>query len=700
MPAYSTARFYNFAGSLSSGEYPLLAENVDISEHLVATVQRVKHSKDIQQAIRVAMFEGYENVNMVELDGDYYWLVSHSELANGEVRYVLDFAAPTTLIRYHDHIRALWSKTPTRRCAYMHETISNDTMTVRSSTQIRTDREDNVYWVQVIGDDAQGHPVYRGFFAYMRDKDTMTPSSGIARYLMPTSQTPQPMPLLQLVIQDPAAYIGMLAQNIKDFSISAVCPYPYTLRQVGGLPTYDIYPSAAVQVSTSGSGYWAWDLTQLPQIKDPQTLEVDISDEDVNSLGLAVLRDECGNAIMNLQMQAADGLIRVRSKVVADTSGIYTVYEQLDGDGDAIQRISVPEGKVPYDSDTWATYKAYQMEGDRQAMQNSIGYADKQQEIDLLVGTTNAAVHGIEAALTGAAGSSLFNLGAPAVAGAAMGASISLLESGLAMWESNEASELKKQQARDDYALSMKRAIQQPQTAYNVPYGLIYVVNHNAAMPRVEVQMPENMTHDYYINWRHAFGYAAEGLLEVQAVPGYYQGKLLCDGSIAGQRFDELNSDFSKGFRFVMAGPPIHDAIMYDQILEETLHGVTWTESHLLKIDGVEFGTHIHRNPWAVNGEQGFINRSDMPKSVGIHWGQSTGTVALDRFGYCRYYYIQGRLFAESDFYSDPFYSEITDASIKAQIIAEYDPVLYPDDEELTDFMRTSAFHSLTIEEE
>lgn len=665
----------------------------------MATVQRVKHSKDIQQAIRVAGFTGCDNVNMVELDGDYYWTVSYGELANGEVRYVLDYAAPTSLVRMGDTIRALWSKTPTRRCAYMHETISNDVMTVHSSTQIRTDREDNTYWVQVIGKDTQGNPVYRGFFAYVRDGDNMSTSAAVARYIkVPGTPGYEFMPPLQFVIGDPGKYVGILAEDITDFSISAVCPYEYTrVEMTATVTAYSITDTAARQVSTAGTGYWAWDLALLSNVKDAQTLTVDISDEDVNSLGMAVIRDASGNAIMTLQMQAAEDEIKVRSKVIPDTSGIYTVYEQLDGDGDVIQRISVPEGRVPYQGSTWETYRAYQMEGDRQALQNTLNYADKQQEIDLLVGTTNAAVHGIEAALTGAAGSSILNLGAPAVAGAAMGASISLLESGLAMWETEQTRDLKRLQAQDDYALSQKRAVQQPQASYNVAYGLIYVINHNANMPRVEVQMPENMTDDYYEAWRANFGYAAEGLMDVEAVAGYYQGKVLSIGTVAGQKFDELNRDFIKGFRFLMVGRPIYDAVLTGTGADMSSGGVTWKDRKWIEVNGVEYGTKITNNYWVGNGFQGTILRTDLVNWAGIRWGQATGTVSLDSFGYCRYYYIAGRLFANDDYTGYNLYTELT-GTAKDNVLQHYKPQLYPDDGTMTRYMFENPFHTLTTE--
>lgn len=672
----------------------------DITEYLVATVANVKHSKNIQQSIRVAMFEGYETVNMVELAGDYYWLVSYAEIANGEVRYVLDFAAPTTMLAYDDAIKGIWSKTPTRRCAYMHETIANDTMTVDSTTQIRTDREDKTYWVQVCGNDSNGHPQYRGFFAYVRDEDVMAPNSAIGRYIKTaTSPYYQLMPPLQLVIKDPAEYIGILAEDITDFSVSAVCPYQYSIDTISTtIKAYNINTSAVVQVSTSGTGYYAWDLSQLSNVKDAQTLRIDISDEKTNSLGSAVIRDSSGNAIMSLNMQAAEDEIVIRSRVIPDTSGIYTIYEQLDGSGDVIQRISVPEGKAPYKSNTWATYRAYQMEGDRQAMLNAINYANRQQEIDLVVGTTNAAVHGIEAALTGAAGSSILNLGAPAVAGAAMGASISLLESGLAMWETAKASDLKKLQAVDDVALSRKRAIQQPQTAYNVAYGLIYIIEHNASMPRVEIQMPENMTADYYDGWRDNFGYAAEGVMEISAVEGFYQGKLLNDGTMTGQRFDELNKDFIKGFRFIRAGLPIYDAVLTGTGQDLTYGGVTWKQRQWIDVNGNEYGTRISSNHWIGNGFQGTIMRSDLVNYAGIRWGQATDTIDLDSFGYCRYYYIAGRLFANDDYTGINLYTEIT-GTTKEAIISHYNPRLYPEDDELTDYMVNYPFHSLSAEE-
>lgn len=673
----------------------------------MATVLRVKHSKQIQQAIRAAMFEGYEDVNMVEMDGDYYWTVSYSEMANGEVRYVLDYAAPTSLVRLGDTLTGEWHKTAGNYCGYLKNAITNAPKLVSKTVALPriVDKDADTYnlgkyWVQVCGYDNQGKILRRGWFT------SLTTGNGILKSAAGTTHdgaTADAFPSLYHVIANMQSATGILAEEVLDFSISARCPFGYTTVKIGTTWCYVIedhahapsYPT--LTTTEGGTTRYMYDLDALPDLQllgNEESISITLSNME-SAIGDVSLRDSDWNNIGTFATMG-DGNCVFLVRTFSDLNGIYTTVSYVIN-SEKVQQVTFMEGKLPYLGNTAETYRAYQMDTDRLSMENSINYNEIQRQIDLKVGLTNAAVHGIEAALTGAAGSSLLNLGAPAVAGAAMGAGISLLESGLSLYETQATADLKNMQARDTAALSEKQAISQPQTAYQSGYGTIYAVNQYMRPPAITLAMPYGIDEGYYEDAVEDFGYPAEGRIAVTIRRGFWQGQLLNDGTITGQRFDELNKDFMRGFKFLQAGLPVYDAVLTGTGMDIGYGTITWKERKGIKVNDVQYTIAISSNHWVGNGFQGTIMRSDMDRYAGFRWGQASGTVDLDSFGYCRYYYIAGRLFANDDYTAENTYVELT-GSAKDTVLALYKPRLYPEDADLTDYMINHPFHSLTAE--
>ena len=99
----SPARFYKMKGALTSGEYPLFQEGQILTDYLVHEVT-IKHTKDIQQVVRVPAFEGFRDVNVCEIEGLFYWVTAFHEntIEESSVRFVLDLMAPTSFVRKGD----------------------------------------------------------------------------------------------------------------------------------------------------------------------------------------------------------------------------------------------------------------------------------------------------------------------------------------------------------------------------------------------------------------------------------------------------------------------------------------------------------------------------------------------------------------------------------------------------------------------
>jgi hypothetical protein len=551
MPTYSTARFYAFPCSLSSGEYPLIAANQDLSGYLIASVPNVKHSKAIQQAIRVAEFTGFERVNMVEIDGLFYWTGSWTEEANGMMRYVLDLAAPTSFVRLNDAVTGIWSKTPTMTKPYMKESISNSMERVFQSVtlpniEIPEGYNYPVVWIQQSGRLSNGTQTTVGTFSYIRP-GTLEEEPGYLVFADDTGLKPY-MPISEL-LRNIGAITGILAENTDDLSISFRAPFA---MQYGNnwMRRNGYQPNKTYTIGSITYYMYEWDAEGTIGPEQTVTISAPTGQSSVwRSTGHAYIRGTTGSNLLEVPTYGQDSAT-VKMRTRADRSGIYTEISTVDSNGSIITTASIPEGHLPFAGNTWETYKAYQMEGDRQQMANAIEVNNRQQEIDQNVGIANATMDAMFTTAIAASNSSIWDLGSGAAVGAAAGVAQTALGTYISIWESEHVRDLKNDQARMDYELSQKRAIQQPVSSYQPGYGAVYGWTNYINPLALVYARPDGITTDYYNAWRANYGYASEGQQSLTAVAGFYQGKLLARSDLTGVYFDELNADFNKGFKF------------------------------------------------------------------------------------------------------------------------------------------------------
>lgn len=247
-----------------------------------------------------------------------------------------------------------------------------------------------------------------------------------------------------------------------------------------------------------------------------------------------------GNTVMAIPSQLADSnTVTITVQTLCDISGLYTLIRCGD-----IQ-LSLPEGRLPYNSDTWATYKAYQMDTDRVSMENAIRFAEFNRDTQRQSGVASAISSGAQTGvMTGImAGNPL-----GAVAGIPFGA----IDWMVSDWESQRALELTRMQSEANFKLAQKQAQNQPQTAYNTGYGFIYCILNEMRPLMLAVSTPKHLTSAYYSAWIGEYGYPTEGVFTETIIEGYYQGKLLSDtDDKTGMYWDECNKVFMQGFKFI-----------------------------------------------------------------------------------------------------------------------------------------------------
>lgn len=550
-----TAKFYTMNGSLSGSVYPLFEDDQDLTEFKVSECD-VRYAKGLQTRLDVPMFNGWEDVNVIELNDGFYWATSAKESTtfNGSVTYTCDYMAPTSLIRYGQRITASWHKAPKNVCPYLRNSITNDIMMISQEydqlssitcpdVEVDPFYDTHTFWLQVSGFDSNGKiKVFGCFVPYFEEMEgfhTDYYGNRIKAYNDGTNDLYYPN--MDDIISDITGCCGLLAENIIDVSISRRCPY--YMNQSGNYLT--ILSWNPQEEGTNGYVmYDLWGSTpNLGTVSDFVIVDFDVyNDNWQRGITQVAVRDWNNNVIMECSTMESDQLI-IHFQEVYDIMGLYLKIWCND------QSIMIPEGHVPYQGSNWETYKAYQMNTDRMIMDNAILNAKENRDTQALSGTINSVIGGVSTGvMTGILGGN--------VAGAAVGGVTTLLGAAVNQWELNRAYDLQKMNAEFQREISKRQAVMQPETSYNLGYGLVYGYQNVHNPVKVCKMLPKNISdlRDYYDNWCFNYGYPAEGIIGIDADYGFYQGDLLDWWSTSlpkGQKFDRLNEIMKSGFKFI-----------------------------------------------------------------------------------------------------------------------------------------------------
>lgn len=549
----SSAKFYRMRGSLSSGEYPLFTSGQDLSDYLVHSAN-VAYAKGIQTSLRVPMFIGWDEVNICELDGRFYWIAEcreHTTL-NGQVLYALQFMGPTSLFRKNDSVKGSWHKLPVNVCPYLKQSISNGVMgTSRRVLFLDMDCPDGegttmkAYWVQVTGHESNGEMKRYGFFI---PYNTAFDDIYLSQYIAYGASTFYPS--FDMLCTNPSGIFGLTAEQIDDVSISKRCPYKVKKIASGTYGSYGeifylrLLDSSNNEITAQHTGQFStyydidlcYQVSSSPAVNE-QTVTLNLSDLE-RAVSDIEIKDWNRNPVLSIPASRS-GTVTIKARMRADMSGIYTVIDVFDS------QITIPEGKLPYFGSSFETYKAFSMSIDRQIMENAIRNAQYNKETSQQIAMINTASQ----ALTGAAMGALTGNPVTAVAGAMGGA----IGGATSFFESDRAYELSLRTAQQNRELSQRQAENQPSSGYNVAYGLIYSYLNEHSPLCVEIIQPINAVDSaYYAAWCDQYGYPAEGVSTEGITEGFWQGNLISTSyAESGMYWDECNRTFMEGFRFI-----------------------------------------------------------------------------------------------------------------------------------------------------
>ena len=540
--------FLKMPVALSTGEYPLLTSlDQNLAAYIVHSVT-LNVRKDLAQTVRTIDFDGSEGVNMTRIRGlGMYWITARdtSTDVQGTVSFSLSACAPSTLLFSYDRVIGEFSRLPENLCPYLSRQAMTGDLAPSRSVDLPmmgvNDRGNLKVWIQVTsttyltstGSATENRYATYGFFATVNDR------GGWGDYVAADGEgeNRKYYPNIQDVISNPE-YMGLQASTIQDISISVRCPFKYSenglymnLVKSDGtvIPTNAVGPENAAITGGRFAFYNLSDPTFIHAVPLIETVTVSLSDLERAS-GQVIIKDHNGSAVGMIPTSWGD-IIEASVQCVGDHGKLLTIVTVNDVE------YTIQEGHLPYVGSAWAEYVAYSMSYDRQAMENSIAYANDRMWADLATGAAGA--------IQGAAVSAISGSGPLAVLSGlssfGLGAAGSMIERNIS-----------ERQARDEQTLAERRVQGQAGTAYSSAYGVIYCLMNLRHPALIEVDMPEGLTETIDGAYTAVHGYPAEGRRSVSLKAGFYQGRIFAADTIrVGPWFDEMNNKLSNGIRFI-----------------------------------------------------------------------------------------------------------------------------------------------------
>ena len=534
--------------ALSTGEYPLLTSlDQNLAAYIVQSVT-LNVRKDLAQTVRTVDFDGSEGVNMARIRGlGMYWITARdtSTDVQGTVSFSLSACAPSTLLFSYDRVIGEFSRLPENLCPYLSRQAMTGDLAPSRSVDLPmmgvNDRGNLKVWIQVTsttyisstGTAKEGTLTTYGMFA------TVNPRGGWGDYVAASGEAENRMyyPNITDIVSNPEL-MGIQASTIQDISISARCPFKFVesglymnLVKTDGtvIPTNAVGPENAAITGGRFAFYNLSDPTFIHAVPLIETVTVSLSDLERAS-GQVIIKDHNGSAMGMIPTSWGD-IIEASVQCVGDHGKLLTIVTVNDVE------YTIQEGHLPYVGSAWAEYIAYSMSYDRQAMENSIAYANDRMWADLATGAAGA--------IQGAAVSAISGSGPLAVLSGlssfGLGAAGSMIERNIS-----------ERQARDEQALAERRVQGQAGTAYSSAYGVIYCLMNLRHPALIEVDMPEGLTESIDGAYTSVHGFPAEGRRSVSLKAGFYQGRIFAADTIRmGPWFDEMNNKLSNGIRFI-----------------------------------------------------------------------------------------------------------------------------------------------------
>ena len=366
-------------------------------------------------------------------------------------------------------------------------------------------------------------------------------------------------PSLTMVMNSPS-YLGITG-TITDINISEFCPYE-TIIATSENP-YEQYiriknraETELIPTQTFTTGiyhYYAynmdnWSLDHFGSGSNdayyPKTNEGTMTftfSEFEKHNGNLILKDSMRNNVYNLSKELMSTSITADYRCYSDTSNIYITLAFGEF------QTTMAGYKIPWSTSMWEQYRAYNLQYDRQALQNNIDMVNRDVEIALTDSAANGIIGG---AIGGAVGG-----------GGAVGAGLGLI-TGISSFASSAVSaDIKRNQQIDklrrEQRLTEQRMRNGQATMNNTSYGfnVINMVNKFGGSEFI-FQLPADFTETEFNAQTALWGYPSNKVKQdtVALTAGYWKGRILnftstMNNTSAGELSDLMVRQFDDGVR-------------------------------------------------------------------------------------------------------------------------------------------------------
>ena len=325
-------------------------------------------------------------------------------------------------------------------------------------------------------------------------------------------------PSLVNVIKDPNTYTGIPASDIFSITVSEFCPYKTIQRAGAGQAVLRVGDNteiagtqvASVTQSSGGITYsydqYVYDLTNdlmissnNPLPSSDTTVTVTLNDYEKHN-GQLYVRDSMRNKTLAIPKELNTGSMELSVHTYSDLNNIYTVIKYAD------ITVTLPGYLIPWTGSGWDTYRSFNLEYDRQALQNNIDQTNMQALTSIGGGAAAGMIMG-----------SVFP-GIGNVTGAVIGAGTAA--AGVAI---TNYAKMKEQELTEQRMKNSPGSINNPAYGYGV---CDYVAEYGGA--ELILELPAGFDKDTWEDQTAIWGFPSNKILQtaVSITEGYWQGMI------------------------------------------------------------------------------------------------------------------------------------------------------------------------------
>ena len=543
-----TIEFLRMPCSMSSGEYPLLTSK---SQSLTAyTVKSLtgRYTEDLQQTLTVPEFPGWNECNMVRLNGLMYWVLDSRTSTDTakSIRVEISVCGPSSIIHKGDSIKGIYSRLPSNECPYLQMSPISSSLKIGKMMSLDTgipaveglSDDINIFWVQITstqGYNTSSSLTRYGAFVYVHKNGLLTdkaPCGPASRYVS-----------LATILNNIEEICP--ASTVQDISISSTCPFKVTVSENGYfLKLAGVEGGKLLPNKQTAKNDWLYDIERYTGAEwiEPyvESFSYTWLTDMERACGTCTFRDWNGNPVGSWPTQWGR-TVTYTVRCVSDYTGITTYIDVKPATPGTWGSYTYgwQESHLPWVGSQWEEYKAYSMSYDRQAMEQSIDYAKQR----MTLGIAQAGANAVSNIAMGAIGGNPLSIATGAISGA--------VSFGIQSWASMEEQRISESEARATQALSERRVQGSPGVPYNTGYGVNYALNSWYSAPSFWVEIPDGLTQEVYDTYVEQFGYPAENVRTYTIQKGFIQGRLLDNNLTRGRIFDRANDSLQRGIKFV-----------------------------------------------------------------------------------------------------------------------------------------------------